>query len=103
MESLVIYSGASARYWLPNNTLKQHKALKSVTLEPIPVTSLHNRRFMSQARRTWHFARSNVFLVEGLIVALGKFCTSLDILPRKMGIDFYTYKLVLQILSAIDS
>ena len=48
---------------------KQHKALKSVTLEPIPVTSLHNRRFMSQARRTWHFARSNVFLVGGLIVS----------------------------------
>ena len=41
----------------------------------------------------WHFAGSNVFLVEGLIVALGKFCTSLIILPRKMGIDFYTYKL----------
>ena len=48
---------------------KQHKALKSVTIEPIPVTSLHNRRFMSQARRTWHFARSNFFLVEGLIVS----------------------------------
>ena len=90
------YSGASARYWLPNNTLKQHKALKSVTLEPIPCTSLHNRRFMSQARRTWHFAQSNFFLVEGLIVALGKFCTSPVILRRKMAIDFYTYKLVLQ-------
>ena len=51
---------------------------------------------MSQARRTWHFARSNVFLVEGLIVALGKFCTSPVILPRKLGIDFDTYKLVLQ-------
>ena len=63
------YSEASARYWLPNNTLKQHKTLKSVTLEPIPVTSLHNMRFMSQARRMWHFARSNIFLVEGLIVA----------------------------------
>ena len=85
-----------ALYWLSNNTLKQHKALKSETLEPIPVTSLHNRRFMSQARRTWHFALSNVFLVEGLIVALGKFCTRPVILPRKMGIDFYTYKLVLQ-------
>ena len=69
---------------------KQHKALKSVTLEPIPVTSLHNRRFMSQARRTWHFKRSNVFLVEGLIVTLGKFCTSPVILRRKMAIDFYT-------------
>ena len=63
---------------------------KSVTLEPIPVTSLHNRRFMSQARRTWHFAQSNFFLVEGLIVALGKFCTSPVILRRKMAIDFYT-------------
>ena len=89
-------SGASARYWLPNNTLKQHKALKSVTIEPIPVTSLHNRRFMNQAGRTWHFKRSNVFLVEGLIVTLGKFCTSPVILQRKMAIDFYTYKLVLQ-------
>ena len=89
-------SGASARYWLPNNTLKQHKALKSVTLEPIPVSSLHNRRFMNQARRMWHFKRSNVFLVEGLIVTLGKFCTSPVILRRKMAIDFYTYKLVLQ-------
>ena len=75
---------------------KQHKALKSVTLEPIPVTSLHNRRFMNQARRTWHFKRSNFFLVEGLIVALDKFCTSPVILRRKMAIDFYTYKLVLQ-------
>ena len=75
------------------NTLKQHKALKSVTLEPIPVTSLHNRRFMSQARRRMHFARSNFFLVEGLIVALGKFCTSPVILRRKMEIDFFTYKL----------
>ena len=73
-----------------NNTLKQHKALKSVTLEPIPVTSLHNKRFMSPARRTWHFALSNVFLVEGLIVALGTFCTSPVILRRKMAIDFYT-------------
>ena len=90
------YSGASARYCLPNNTLKQHKALKSVTLEPLPVTSLHNRRFMNQARRMWHFALSNFFLVERPIVALGKFCTSPVILPRKIGIDFYTYKLVLQ-------
>ena len=82
-----------ALYWLPNNTFKQHKALKSVTIEPISVTSLHNRRFMSQARRMWHFALSNFFLVEGLSVALSKFCTSLVILPRKMEIDFYTYKL----------
>ena len=59
---------------------------KSVTLGPIPVTSLHNRRFMSQARRMWHFALSNFFLV----VALGKFCTSPVILRRKMAIDFYT-------------
>ena len=72
-----------ALYWLPNNTLKQHKALKSVTIEPISVTSLHNRRFMSQAGRMWHFAGSNVFLVEGLIVALGKFCTSLVICQGK--------------------
>ena len=84
------YGGASAHYWLPNNTLKQYKALKSVTLEPIPFTSLHNRRFMSQARRTWHFALSNFFLVEGLIVALGKFCKNPVILRRKMAIDFYT-------------
>ena len=84
------YSGASARYWLPNNTLKQHKALKNVTLEPIPVTRLYNRRFMSEARRTWHFKRSNFFLVEGLIVTLGTFCTSPGILRRKMAIDFYT-------------
>ena len=86
---LTAYSGASARYWLPNNTLKQYKALKSITIEPIPVTSLHNRRFMNQARRMWHFALSNFFLVEGLIVALGKFCTSPVILRRKMAIDFY--------------
>ena len=84
------YSGASKRYWLPNNTLKKHNALKSVTLEPILVTSLHNKRFMSQARRKWHFALSNLFLVEGLIVAFGKFCTSPVILRRKMAIDFYT-------------
>ena len=69
---------------------KQHKALKSVTLESIPVTSLHNRHFMNQARRTWHFKRSNFFLVERPIVALGKFCTSPVILRRKMAIDFYT-------------
>ena len=42
------------------------------------------------------FCAKQRFLGRRVESALIKFCTSLDILPRKMGIDFYTYKLVLQ-------
>ena len=52
----------------------------------------HSEKLLTveQARATGYQTISNFFLVEGLIVALGKFCISPLILRSKMAIDFYT-------------
>ena len=52
----------------------------------------HSEKLLTveQARATGYQTISNFFLVQGLIVALGKFCISPVILRRKMAIDFYT-------------